>query len=189
MPKPRESVIPPVAPEVSSGYEAATDVTPELVSVVPPRESPEPMVSVLTGDAPLPRRMPVSVVEPVPPLATVSALVRLSVPIQAVVEVKSVEVAFAKVLRPVKELLLARRVEEAAVIVAEPPRPKVVPLMVETPALVKSELPMVEVATTEPLAFTERREFVSEVMAKEVDVPKPRVELLAERFVVDAVVK
>ena len=156
VPKPKESVMDPVEPEVRSGYEAATLVTPELVSVVPPSESPEPMVSVLTGDAPLPRRIPLSVVEPVPPLATVRALVRLSVPIQAVVAEKSVDVAFANVLSPVQVLLFARSVEDAAVIVAEPPRAKVVPLMVETPALARSELPIDVVAMTVPFTSVAR---------------------------------
>ena len=97
--------------------------------------------------------------------------------------------AFAKELTPVKELLLARSVEEAAEMVAELPRAKVMPLIVETPALVRSELPMDVVAVMEPLAFVLRSALVSEVMAKEVEVPKPMLELLAVRLVVEAVVK
>ena len=69
-------------------------------------------------------------VEPVPPLGTVSAFVRFKVPIQAVVEVKRVEVALVKVSRPVKELLFESKVEDAAVIVPEEPRAIGVELMV-----------------------------------------------------------
>ena len=46
----------------------------------------------VTADAPFPCKRPVSVVAPVPPFATVSAFVRLSVPIQPVVIVPRVEV-------------------------------------------------------------------------------------------------
>ena len=50
-------------------------------------------------------------------------------------------------------------------------------------------LPMVLVATTLPLAFVLKSELVRLVIANEVEVPKPIVEELAVRLVVEAVVK
>ena len=42
----------------------------EMERVVPERESGEEMIAVLRAEVPLPRRSPVSVVEPVPPYTT-----------------------------------------------------------------------------------------------------------------------
>ena len=55
---------------------------PEVESVVPVRVRPEPTVSVLTGDEPLPMRMPVKVVEPVPPCPTPSTPARRLKPME-----------------------------------------------------------------------------------------------------------
>lgn len=77
---------------------------------------PDPVIA----PVPLPVRHPVRVEAPVPPLATVRAFVRLSVPIHEFVDVWSVVVAFENVLSPVHVLLFASNVVEATVIFAEP---------------------------------------------------------------------
>ena len=55
---------------------------PEVESVVPVSKSPEPTVRELMAPVPLPRRMPVSVVEAVPPFAIwrIPAVPSVSVP-------------------------------------------------------------------------------------------------------------
>ena len=57
---------------------------PLVESVVPTRERPEPIVSVFTGDVPLPMRIPESVVEPVPPLRIPRVPVKRLVPMDVV---------------------------------------------------------------------------------------------------------
>ena len=78
-------------------------------------------------------------VRPVPPCAIASGLVRLSVPIHAVVDVKSVEVAFVNCCKPVQLFAFARLSE-------------IVPLVVKVPP--ESPLPAVtDVTVPEPLAI------------------------------------
>ena len=120
--------------------------------VVPESCKPVPIVRVLTGDAPFPRRMPFRVVEPVPPFPTPRVPVRRLVPIDVVAttwplalverialeipenhvvpRVVSVLEAFANVCNPVQVLLSEKSVEEAVVIVPEEPSEMVVPFTV-----------------------------------------------------------
>ena len=82
-----------------------------------------------------------------------------------------------KFWRAVHQLALPRLRESEV----EPPRatlpPPERPAPAETvsaPPFTRRELPMVEVATTEPLALVERRELVREEMAKAEVVPEVR---------------
>ena len=65
------------------------DVMPEplVESVVPSNVRPEPIASVLICDVPFPSKIPVSVVEPVPPFGTVSAVASVSAPVEEKEEV------------------------------------------------------------------------------------------------------
>src|ERR1700733_7100126 len=74
-----------------------------------------------------------------------------------------------KRLLPLNVLLLASNVELAAVIVMEPPNETPEPLTV-TDEFWSWLFPMVEVATTEPFAFTARRVFARLVIANVVEV-------------------
>ena len=74
-----------------------------------------------------------------------------------------------KRLLPLNVLLLASNVELAAVIVMEPPNETPEPFTV-TDEFWSWLFPMVEVATTEPFAFTARRVFARLVMANVVEV-------------------
>lgn len=89
---------PPVNVRVDPVEPLLTDVT--LAADV--LHVPEPVIA----PVPFPVRHPVSVVAPVPPFATVRALVRFKVPIQPVVAVKSVEVALPKDCKPAHVLLV-----------------------------------------------------------------------------------
>ena len=55
---------------------------PDVERVVPSYTSPEPTTSVPTCEVPFPFKIPVSVVEPVPPLATPRAEARVSAPVE-----------------------------------------------------------------------------------------------------------
>jgi hypothetical protein len=62
---------------------------PEVESVVPLYERPEPMMRVPTIEVPLPFKMPLSVVEPVPPFCTATVPVTFAdVPPMLSVEVE-----------------------------------------------------------------------------------------------------
>src|SRR3989344_6114521 len=112
---------------------------------------------------PLPFRIPVRVVEPVPPCATESASVserepRLAVCAKRFVELavgekRFVGVAFGHVLLPVQVFAFARSVEEAAERVIESPLEKEVPFTVPSGPVMRL-VPMEEVATTWPLLST-----------------------------------
>ena len=150
-----------------------------------------------------------------PPIATERSVLRVKVPIvafcakrlvlDAVVAKKLVDVALANVVAPVKELtpekvlLLARSVDDAAVIVKVPPAVIGVALMVARDP-VRRLAPIDVVATTEPLALTERSELERLEIAKAdevalanvvapVKVLTPEKVLLFERSVVDAPVR
>ena len=144
--------VPPVC--VCPSGPSAVIPPPLVESVVPTSERPEPMVRVFTGDVPLPMRIPESVVEPVPPFDTPSAVPSDNDPtaavcakrlvLDAVVAKKFVEVALVrrtdplKVLLPEKVLLLARSVVDAMVMLVEPS--KETPLMVRGVARVVAVL-------------------------------------------------
>ena len=55
---------------------------PLVESVVPSKVRPEPIARVRICDVPFPSKIPVSVVEPVPPFATVSAVASVSAPVE-----------------------------------------------------------------------------------------------------------
>ena len=82
-----------------------------------------------------------------------------------------------KRLLPEKVLLFARRVELAAVIVMEPPSDTPEPFTV-TDEFCSWLFPIVEVATTEPLALTASSVFVRFVIAKVVEVAFVKVVLV-----------
>ena len=76
---------------------------------------------------------------------------------------------FAKLCSPVQVLLFASKVELAAVTVIEPPSATFEPLIV-TEAFWSWLFPIVEVATTEPFAFTARSVLARLVIANVVEV-------------------
>ena len=71
-----------------------------MESVFPVKDKGDVIVAEVTAPVPLPVRMPPSVVEPVPPLGTVSALVRVSVLIAAVPVAVSVATLRLPEMRP-----------------------------------------------------------------------------------------
>jgi len=164
-------------------------------SVVPVSERPEPITRLCTALVPLPIKIPVSVVDAVPPLATPSVPVIWLVPIDEVattepfaltarivlvrpVMAKLEVVALVKVLLPLKVLLLAKSVVEATV--TEPPTESVCPLMVPR-VPVKRLVPKVEVATSLPVLSKAKRE--------DAVTPVNQTELVAVKSEVDALVK
>src|SRR5665213_2110710 len=87
--------------------------------VVPESCKPVPIVRVLTGDAPFPRRMPFRVVEPVPPFPTPRVPVRRLVPIDVVAT------TWPEALVESNELVMPARVSWPALLkdeVAVPPK-------------------------------------------------------------------
>ena len=134
--------VPPIV-SVEFESESPTDETVALLVL----HVPEPVIA----PVPLPVRHPVRDVAPVPPEATPRPLVRLSVPIHAVVEVNKVEVALVNVSRPENVLLLASNVVEATTMFDAPV--KVTPFIVapgvraEAVAAFPDHVPAVESVT------------------------------------------
>ena len=171
---------------------------PVAESVVPLYESPEPIRSVCTTPVPFPLSIPERVVEPVPPMFTLSVEEAETTPFVPTSGPESEPIVTPplNVLRPVNVFTSARSVEDAAVPASAEsvvplyvsPEPTIneltppVPFPLRIPVSVVEPVPPYatpseEVATTTPLLFVVRSAFKSDVVMVPVFETEKSVEV------------